>query len=110
MDCATIIMINTMINKGSIIWVRQMKVVWEPRVIIDKRGLFSFVVISDVDLTDATGRLTIHVTSGLYFYLAKVFTLRCSSLHSDERHIKSHKLSFFSLPRLLELLFKGQSL
>ena len=110
MDCATIIMINTMINKGSIIWVRQMKVVWEPCVIIDKRGLFSFVVISDVDLADATGRLTIHVTSGLYFYLAKVFTLRCSSLHSSERHIKSHKLSFFSLPGLLELLFKGQSL
>ena len=94
MDCATIIMINTMINKGSIIWVRQMKVVWEPCVIIDKRGLFSFIVISDVDLADATGRLTIHVTSGLYLYLAKVYMSRCSSLHSGEQHIKSFKKNF----------------
>ena len=55
MDCATIIMINATIDKGLIVWVPQMKVLWEPRVIIDKRGLFSFVVISDVDLADATG-------------------------------------------------------
>ena len=82
-------MINATIDKGLIVWVLQIKVVWEPRIIIDKRGLLSFVVISDFDLADATGRLTIHVTSGLYIYLTKVYTSRCSSLHSSEWHIKS---------------------
>ena len=36
-----------------------MKVVWEPRVIIDKHGLFSLLFISDVDLADGTGELTV---------------------------------------------------
>ena len=36
-----------------------MKVVWEPWVIIDKRGLFSLLFISDVDLADGTGRRTV---------------------------------------------------
>ena len=36
-----------------------MKVVWEPRVIIDKSGLFSLLFISDVDLADGTGELTV---------------------------------------------------
>ena len=36
-----------------------MKVVWEPWVIIDKCGLFSLLFISDVDLADGTGELTV---------------------------------------------------
>ena len=36
--------INATIDKGSIVWVPQMKVVWEPRIIIDKRGLFSLLL------------------------------------------------------------------
>ena len=36
-----------------------MKVVWEPRIIIDKRGLFNSLFISDVDLSDGKGRLTV---------------------------------------------------
>ena len=36
-----------------------MKVVWEPRIIIDKRGLFSLLFISDVDLADGKGQLTV---------------------------------------------------
>ena len=35
------ILINATIDKGSIIWVPRMKVVWESGIIIDKRGLFS---------------------------------------------------------------------
>ena len=36
-----------------------MKVVWDSWVIIDKHGLFSLLFISDVDLADGTGRLTV---------------------------------------------------
>ena len=37
----------------------QMKAVWEPRVIIDKRGLFNSLFILDVDPADGKGRLTV---------------------------------------------------
>ena len=36
-----------------------MEVVWEPPIIIDKCGLFRLLFISDVDLTDGMGRLTV---------------------------------------------------
>ena len=52
-------MINTTIDEDSIVWIPQMKVVWEPRIIIDKRGLFNSLFISDVDLADGEGRLTV---------------------------------------------------
>ena len=37
----------------------RMKVVWEPRIIIDKRGLFNSLFVLDVDLADGEGRLTV---------------------------------------------------
>ena len=52
-------MINATIDKDSIVWIPRMKVVWEPRIIIDKRGLFSLLFISDVDLADGKGQLTV---------------------------------------------------
>ena len=36
-----------------------MKVVWEPWIIIDKHGLFNSLFISDVELADGEGRLTV---------------------------------------------------
>ena len=47
------------IDKGSIISIPQMKVVWELGIIIDKHGLFNSLFISDVDLADGKGRLTV---------------------------------------------------
>ena len=44
-----------------------MEVVWEPRIIIDKRGLFSLLFISDVDLADGIGRLTVMCCGQLSF-------------------------------------------
>ena len=44
-----------------------MEVVWEPRIIIDKRGLFSLLFISDVDLADGIGRLTVICREQLIF-------------------------------------------
>ena len=38
------ILIIATIDKGSIIWVPQMKVVWVSWIIIDKRGLFSLLL------------------------------------------------------------------
>ena len=52
-------MINATIDKDSIVGIPRMKVVWEPWVIIDKRGLFSLLFISNVDLADGTGRRTV---------------------------------------------------
>ena len=51
-----------------------MKVVWDSRVIIDKHGLFSLLFISDVDLADGTGRLTVICREQFIFFLAKVNT------------------------------------
>ena len=51
--------ITTTTDKDSIVWTLRMKAAWEPQIIIDKRGLFSLLFISDVDLADGTGRLTI---------------------------------------------------
>ena len=44
-----------------------MEVVWEPRIIIDKLGLFSLLFISDVDLADGIGRLTVICRRQLIF-------------------------------------------
>ena len=44
-----------------------MEVVWEPRFIIDKCGLFSLLFRSDVDLADGTGRLTVMCRGPLIF-------------------------------------------
>ena len=52
-------MINARIDKDSIVWIPRMKVVWEPWIIIDKRGLFNSLFISDVELADGEGRLTV---------------------------------------------------
>ena len=52
-------MINATIDEYSIVWIPQMKVVGEPRIIKDKRGLFSLLFISDVDLADGKGQLTV---------------------------------------------------
>ena len=41
-----------MIDKDSIVRTPRMEVVWEPRIIMDKCGLFSLLFISDVDLAD----------------------------------------------------------
>ena len=47
------------IDKDSIVRTPRMEVVWEPRFIINKRGLFSLLLLSDVDLADGIGRLTV---------------------------------------------------
>ena len=52
-------MTNATVNKGSIVSIPQMKVVLEPGIIIDKRGLFNLLFILDVDLADGKGRLTV---------------------------------------------------
>ena len=44
-----------------------MEVVWEPRFIIDKRGLFSLLLLLDVDLADGIGRLTVICREQLIF-------------------------------------------
>ena len=61
------IVIATAIDRDSIVRTPRMEVVWEPRFIIDKRGLFSLLFISDVDLTDGTGRLTVICCRQLIF-------------------------------------------
>ena len=38
------VVIATAIGKGLIVWTLQMEIVWEPYFIIDKRGLFSFII------------------------------------------------------------------
>ena len=53
------LLITTTIDKDSIVRTPRMEVVWEPRIIIDKRGLFSLLFISDVDLADGIGQLTV---------------------------------------------------
>ena len=52
-------MIAITIGKDLIVRTPRMEVVWEPWFIIDNRGLFSFVIRSNVDLADFTGRLTV---------------------------------------------------
>ena len=44
-----------------------MEVVWEPRIIIDKCGLFKLLFISDVDPADGIGRLTVICCGQLIF-------------------------------------------
>ena len=84
-------MIATAIGKDLIVRTPRMEVVWEPWFIIDKRGLFSFVIRSNVDLADVTGRLTVKRVAGrLCLSLVKVYTSRCLLLHSGERRIKSY--------------------
>ena len=46
-----------------------MEVVWEPRIIIDKCGLFSLLFISDFDLADGIGRLTV-ICRGLFIFIS----------------------------------------
>ena len=95
-DCA---MIATMIGKDLIVWTPRTEVIWEPWFIIDKRGLFSFVIRSNVDLADVTGRLTVKRVAGcLCLSLVKVYTSRCLLLHSVERRIKS---DFYTKPSLV---------
>jgi hypothetical protein len=52
-------MIAITIGKDLIVRTPGMEVVWEPWFIIDKHGYSVFVIISDVDLADVTGRLTV---------------------------------------------------
>ena len=81
-------MINATIDKDLIVWIPRMKVVWEPRIIIDKRGLFSLLFISDVDLADGKGRLT-NMSQAVYIcFSSRLIRRGCSSLHSGEQHIK----------------------
>ena len=47
-----------------------MEVVWEPWFIIDKRGLFTLLFRSNVDLTDGTGRLTV-MCRGLVRFISR---------------------------------------
>ena len=61
------IVIATTIDKDSIVRTPRMEVVWEPRFIIDKCGLFSLLFRSDVDLADGTGRLTVMCRGSLIF-------------------------------------------
>ena len=49
-------MINAMIDEDLFMGIPRMKVVWEPRIIIDKRGLFNSLFISDIDLADGEGQ------------------------------------------------------
>ena len=58
-----------------------MKVVWEPWVIIDKCGLFSLLFISDVDLADGTGELTVICREQFIF-------------HSSPRRLAGEKKSY----------------
>ena len=48
-----------------------MEVVWEPRIIIGKRGLFSLLFISDVDLADGIGRLTVICRGQLSIFISR---------------------------------------
>ena len=60
-------LIATAIGEGLIVRTPRMEIVWEPCFIIDKRGLFSFLFRSDVDLADVTGRLTVMCRGPLIF-------------------------------------------
>ena len=44
-----------------------MEVVWEPRIIMDKCGLFSLLFISNVDLADGVERMTVICRGQLIF-------------------------------------------